>query len=89
MHVATAKAILAVGEKKMSPKLWSSICDEYVKCWNQMDGRGPGIQCGRAMGYLHKEEQIGALTSDPKSPSILNLLYQLLHSLYQPLTLFY
>lgn len=57
--MATAKALLAVGEKKMSPKLWSALCQAYVECWGQMNGRGPGIQCGKAMSSLVKEAQIG------------------------------
>lgn len=60
MHVATAKALLAVGEKKMSDELWKQICAEYVKCWDLMDGRGPGIACAKAMGTLKKAGQIGA-----------------------------
>jgi len=59
MHVATAKALLKVGERKMSEALWKSICDEYVECWKLMAGRGPGPTCARAIPSLQKYAQVG------------------------------
>jgi ADP-ribosylarginine hydrolase len=58
MHVATAKALLKVGEKKMSDAMWKALCDEYVECWPLMPGRGPGPTCARAIGTLQKYGQV-------------------------------
>jgi ADP-ribosylarginine hydrolase len=58
MHIATAKAILRVGEKEMSKKMWEAICDEYVDCWPLMPGRGPGPTCARAIPVIKKYGQV-------------------------------
>lgn len=58
MHVATAKALLKVGEKKMSDTMWKSLCDEYVACWPLMPGRAPGPTCARAISILQKYGQV-------------------------------
>jgi len=58
MHVATAKAILKVGKKKMSEEMWKALCDEYVACWSLMAGRGPGPTCAKAIGTMKSYGQV-------------------------------
>jgi ADP-ribosylarginine hydrolase len=58
MHMATAKALLAIDKKQFTSALWRAICDEYVKCYDDMGGRAPGPTCLNATADLRKYQQV-------------------------------
>jgi ADP-ribosylarginine hydrolase len=51
MHLATAEALVEWQDTDKK-NLYPLLCERYVMCWNDMDGRSPGNQCALAIPYL-------------------------------------
>jgi hypothetical protein len=69
MHLATGEAFVN-WDKKSLQSLYTQICKEYVKCWDDMSGRAPGIQCGRSMPYLKRGTCLVIFLDDRSCPGL-------------------
>ncbi|KAL0963901.1 hypothetical protein UPYG_G00315130 [Umbra pygmaea] len=57
MHLATAEALVIVGEGEQV-SLYRTLVDEYVRCMRDMDGRAPGITCIDSIARLEQDNRI-------------------------------
>jgi ADP-ribosylarginine hydrolase len=65
MAIATVRALLRAKE---FPALGEALAEEYIKCWDRMDGRAPGTGTAKSIEFLKTNDKGKAWNHVPFNP---------------------
>jgi len=62
LHLATAEALIS--SWKTVDEWYKVVAKKYLESFQDMSGRNPGIQCGKAQPFLEKGQQFQCTVAD-------------------------